>query len=260
MIEVLEKAARACGDLLLDLREKHLQTFEKGGEQLGAHFATQGDFRSQDLGIQIVRKVYPDEIIIAEEQENAAEIPPNCTVFDPVDGTIAYYNGCREFGITLCTLREGRPQYGVIYFPVDQMLISAVRGQGCFIHGEKFTIRWNRPLDKTMIGIDVGPWTVYEVVQPLAKRFCVRSIMVAVYGARAVLLGETGAYFSLNIAKIWDAAAGVLAVEEAGGVACAPDGSPLRWDAIPMDWVLAANRELAEHILLHTKRWRGRET
>ncbi|TSC72887.1 MAG: inositol monophosphatase/fructose-1,6-bisphosphatase family protein [Parcubacteria group bacterium Gr01-1014_38] len=257
MIETLERAVRACGDLLLEIREKGLRTEDKD-EQLGAHFSTQGDTLSQARGIEILREKFPDEIVIAEEQENAAEIPPNCTVFDPLDGTIAYYNGCREFGVTLCTLRGGQPHAGVMYFPVDRMMISAVRGEGCSINGEKFTIRWDRPLDKTMIGIDVGPWTVYEVVQPLAKRFCVRSIMVAVYDARAVLLGETGAYFSLNIAKIWDAAAGVLAVEEAGGVACAPDGSPLRWNAIAADWILAANRELAEHILPYTTLWKGR--
>jgi len=259
VIETLERAVRACGDLLLKIREKGLRTEDKD-EQLGAHFSTQGDTLSQARGIEILREKFPDEIVIAEEQENATKIPPNCTVFDPLDGTIAYYNGCREFGVTFCTLRRGQPVAGVMYFPVDQMVISAVRSNGCFINGKKVTIRWDRPVDKTMVGTDVGPWTVHEILQPLSKSFCMRSIMAGIYGARAVLLGETGMYFNLNIAKIWDAAAGVLAVEEAGGVACAPDGSPLRWDAIPMDWVLAANRELAEHVLLHTKRWRGRET
>ena len=260
MIEVLEEAARACGDLLLGLRGKHLQTIEKTSEHFGAHFATEGDLRSQELGIRMIREKFPGETIIAEEQENLAEIPPDCTVFDPVDGTIAYYNGCREFGVTFCALRSGQPFAGVMYFPVDRMMISAARGQGCFINGNRVTIRWDRPIDKTMVGTDIGPWTVHEVLQPLSKHFCVRSIMAAIYGARAVLLGETGVYFSLNIAKIWDAAAGVLAVEEAGGVSCAPDGSPLRWNAISADWILAANRELAEHVLLHTTRWRRRGT
>lgn len=259
MIETLERAVRACGDLLLEVREAGLRTEDKD-EQLGAHFSTQGDTLSQARGIEILREKFPDEVIIAEEQENDPRVPPDCTVFDPADGTTNYYNGCSEFGVTLCTLRGGRPQYGVMYFPVDRMMISAERGQGCFINGRKVTIHWNRPLDKTLVGTDVGPWTVHEVLRPISERFCVRSIMAGIYGARAVLLGETGMYWNLNIAKIWDAAAGVLAIEEAGGVAYAPDGLPLRWTSISADWIVAANQQLADTILTYTRVWPGRTT
>ncbi|MDP3685356.1 MAG: inositol monophosphatase family protein [bacterium] len=258
MIETLERAVRECGDLLLKIREKGLRTEDKN-EQLGAHFSTQGDTLSQARGIEILREKFPDEIVIAEEFEfNDPRIPPDCTVFDPADGTTIYYNGCREFGVTMCSLRRGQPDAGVMYFPVDRMMISAVRGRGCFINGSKFTIRWDRPLDKTLVGTDVGPWTAHEVLQPLSKHFCVRSIMAAIYGARAVLLGETGMYYNLNIAKIWDAAAGALAVEEAGGVVCAPDGSPLRWNTISADWILAVNQPLADALLVYTRVWHGR--
>lgn len=257
MIETLERAVRQCGGRLLAIRGEGLRVEEKD-EKLGAHFSTQADLASQDLGIRVVHRTHPDETIIAEEQENNPHIPPDCTVFDPLDGTTLYYNGGRDFGVTMCTLRDGRPTCGVIYFPVDQMLISAVRGGGCFVNGERVMIHSSRPLDKIMIGTDVGPWTVHETLQPLARRFCIRSIMAGVYGARAVLRGETGAYFNLNIAKVWDAAAGVLAVEEAGGVGCAPDGSPLKWDTIDADWILAANRDLAEVVLAYTRLWKGR--
>lgn len=256
MIETLERAVSACGDLLLKVREEGLAAEDKD-EHLGAHFATQGDVLSQDLGIQIIREKFPNEIIVAEEQENDPRVPPDCTVFDPADGTILYYNGGREFGVTMCTLRGGQPQYGAIYFPDDRMLVRAVRGGGCFVNGARVALWHDKPLDKTLVGSDVGPWTVHEVLQPLSARFCIRSIMAAIYGARAVLLGETGMYYNLNIAKIWDAAAGALAVQEAGGVACAPDGSPLRWNSIKADWILAANWQLADTLLSYTRVWRS---
>jgi myo-inositol-1(or 4)-monophosphatase len=159
----------------------------------------------------------------------------------------------------LCALRDGRPECGVIYFPADQMMITAERGKGCFVNGHRVRLSWDRPLDKTMVGTDIGPWTAYDVLSGItAQGFVVRSIMAAAYGFRAVLLKETGMYYNLGVAKVWDAAVGVLAVEEAGGVAFAPDGSPLRWNTIAMDWVAAANNELAEHVLRHTKTWPGR--
>jgi myo-inositol-1(or 4)-monophosphatase len=258
MLQVLENAARACGDQTLTLQKQGLQATDKD-DQLGAHFSTQGDTKGQEKGIEVVRRSYPDEIIIAEEGDNESTIPPDCTVFDPIDGTTAYFNGCREFGPTLCTIRNGQPQYSVIYFPVDQLIITAERGKGCFINGEQIKLQWDRPIDKTMIGTDLGPWSALEVLQGItAQGFPVRSLMAGIYGARAMLMRETGAYYNLNIAKIWDVAAGALSLEEAGGIALNPWGKPLKWDNIQMDWIYAANKELADVVLTHTSTWKGR--
>lgn len=259
MIETLIDTAKRCGTLLRDLQRGDLAPQDKD-ETFGAHFYTSADIKSQALAIQLLRRAHPGETIIAEEQANAETVPPNCTVVDPVDGTGAYFSGCREYGITLCTLRDGRPVHGVIYFPDDDVLLRATRGAGWFVNEKRMPqLSWDRPLDKTMIGTDIGPWTVPEVLQPLSKQFNVRSMMVAVWGARAIVTKETGMYFNLNVAKIWDAAAGSLIIEEAGGVACAPDGSPLQWNLIAMDWVWAVTRELAQEVVTYTTHWPGRK-
>lgn len=258
-LDILTRAAKECGELALGIRKTGLTTKDKDDTR-GSHFATQADELSQEKGIEIIRSKFPEEIIVAEEQANDPVVPKNCTVFDPIDGTTAFYNGADQFGVTVCTLRDGQPMFGAIYFPVDKMMITAQRGGGCFINGERIRLTWDRPIDKTMVGSDIGPWTVHEVLQGITEDgFVVRSLMAAVYGFRAVLMNETGMYYNLNAAKVWDAAAGVLAIEEAGGVAYAPDGSALKWDNIKMDWVVAANDELAEHVLGQTRKWPGRK-
>lgn len=257
MLATLSQAARECGDLALRLRKEGLRTTDKD-DTFGAHFLTQADEQSQRLGIEIVQEKYPDEAFFAEEGEHAAAVLADCTVFDPLDGTTDFYNGCNEFGVTLCTLRDGQPRYGVMYFPSDGMLIAAERGGGCWINGEQVKLQWSRPVDKMIVGTDIGPWTVHDVLQVLSRQFTVRSVLAAIWGAREVLLGQTGAYWNLNASKIWDAAAGVLAIEEAGGVAYAPDGSAPQWQSLAADWVVAANEELAQIVLAATKRWPGR--
>lgn len=54
---------------------------------------------------------------------------------------------------------------------------------------------------------------------------------------------------------IWDFAAGVLAIEEAGGVACTPDGSSLQWDSIPMSVICVANNELVQELIPIMSAW-----
>lgn len=258
MLKILENAARECGALLLRLREEGLEATDKDDVK-GAHFATQGDTASQALGIELIHKEFPEEIIIAEEQENQKSVPADCTVFDPVDGTTNYYNGSDFFGVTFCTLREGRLQWGVMYYPTDDVLISAERGKGCFVNGKQWRLpEWNRPLDKVIMGSESGPWMDHAVLASLGEHFTVHSLLASVWGEREMLLGITGAYINLGGAKVWDAAAGVLAVEEAGGVALDPHGSPLQWNRLPMDWILAANGELAQAALQHTKNWRSK--
>jgi fructose-1,6-bisphosphatase/inositol monophosphatase family enzyme len=60
-----------------------------------------------------------------------------------------------------------------------------------------------------------------------------------------VLRGRACVYINWRGAKVWDFAAAVLAIEEAGGVASSCLGEPLVWDRIPMSVMLAANAEVA---------------
>ena len=77
--------------------------------------------------------------------------------------------------------------------------------------------------------------------------------MSAVEGSRRVLFGNTGAYYNIGIAKIWDVAAMSLAVSEAGGVVCDPQGHPMKWNTIRCDWIVAANQQLADIIVSHSQ-------
>lgn len=262
-IELLEKVARDCGQLALRAKEQGMEATDKD-EKLGAHYATSADVQSQALGLKIIRERFPNEVIIAEEDENKAFVPEDCTVFDSLDGTAVYFNRGTDWGVTLCTLRHGRPDLGVMYFPCDDVLISAQRGSGCWQGGYGVGTRisipaWHGKLDKIMVGVDVGPWNVLEVFHPIRRRHNVTSRMAAIMGARLVLEGQTAFYFNFNIAKIWDAAAGVLAIEEAGGCAVGPWGQPLMWNTVAADWVAARDRQLLDYAVSYTKKWPGRQ-
>ena len=268
MIKVLERVAVECGRLVLSMRSRAMEAQNKT-EQLGAHFSTRADRQSQELGLSILAEVCHDEFIVAEEKENQSKIPPNCTVFDPLDGTTLFYNGIEDFSVSLCMLRETKPVYSATYFPVRDMLVSAVHGGGCYIGGYKIgrriaSIKWHGILDKTLFGTDVGAWTVRQgtfdlVLRPLAKRFNIVSPLSATEGARKVLFGQIGAFYNLGIAKIWDAAAMALAITEAGGVACDTKGNEIQWNTINCDWMVSGNQELANIVLEHSRDWPGRK-
>jgi fructose-1,6-bisphosphatase/inositol monophosphatase family enzyme len=269
VIETLERVATECGRLILSLRSGAMKAEDKA-EQLGAHFSTYADRKSQELGLKILNEDLPSELVLAEEQENLKWVPPDCTVFDPLDGTTIFFNGFNDFGVSLCTMRDGVPTFAATYFPVKEILISAVLGQGCYIGGFQrgrrvSSISWHGLLDKTLVSTDVGSWTVRQgtfdlVLKPLATRFNIVSPISSTVAARHVLFGESGVFYNLGVAKIWDAAAMALAITEAGGVACNHKGGPISWDNINCDWIVAGNQTLANIVLEHSRFWSGRKT
>lgn len=268
IIETLEEVVIKCGNLVLSLQQGTMEARAKL-EPLGAHFSTRADRLSQELGLEIMKKNLPSETVVAEENENSEEIPPNCTVFDPLDATTIFFNGLEDFSVSACTLRDGKPAYSATYFPVRKMLVSAVKGEGCYINGFKrgdrvTNITWHGMLDKTIIGTDLGAWTVAQntfdlVLKPLAGKFCVVSSISSTEGGRKVLLGQIGAFYNFGVAKIWDAAAMGLAIEEVGGIVCDPKGKSIQWNTINCDWIVAGNKKLADIVLEHSRSWPGRK-
>lgn len=264
MLKNLETIVAQCGELVRRLGEDSRSGAEDKDEQLGQHFSTRADRESQALGLNLFAKYFPGEVVIAEEQDNAG-VPKECIVFDPLDGTTNFFNGICDYGVTACVLRDGKPVAAATYFASNQSVISVARGEGCFEvkagnRRKVENIQWHGQLDKTQVGTDIGSWThkagtFDSVLRPLSERFNVLSAMSAIEGGRRVLFGQLGAYYNIGIAKIWDAAAMCLAIEEAGGAVCAPDGLPMRWESLRCDWVAAINQELMDKVLPYTRAW-----
>ncbi len=79
-----------------------------------------------------------------------------------------------------------------------------------------------------------------------------RCLVCATAGITELLLSRTNLYVNCKGRKIWDFAAGALAVEEAGGVVKHIDGTEIIWDKIEMDILLVVNTDIAEEALRAT--------
>ena len=76
-----------------------------------------------------------------------------------------------------------------------------------------------------------------------------RCLGTVIGSAIELLRGHASVYLNCEGAKIWDFAAAVVALEEAGGAATACDGSDLSWQQLPMSVLLAANMHTAKEVL-----------
>lgn len=183
-------------------------------------------------------KLLPEAAIVGEE---AAHADPAllgrlgdalCWIVDPVDGTNNFAAGKPPFGIMIALSQAGESVAGWIYDPLSGRLCEAHRGGGAFIDGERIAAR---PTGQTppVAGISLlfaDPARREGLRREIAPHYALVDIprCAAEQYPRLVLGVNDLAVFERTLA--WDHAAGALLVNEAGGKAARPDGSPYRVD------------------------------
>lgn len=165
-----------------------------------------------------------------------------CWIVDPVDGTRNFANGKPPFGIIIARAEGGEAQSGWLYDCLSGRFCAAHKGEGSSIDGEIVSARptgGTPPIAAiSMIFMDedrreatkrhIAPH--YELVD---IPFC-----AAEQYPRLALGVNDISLFERTLA--WDHAAGALWLNEAGGKAARPDGSPYRVDEVGRTGLLGA--------------------
>ena len=147
-------------------------------------------------------------------------------VVDPLDGTREFVQHIPEFAVSIALLVEGRPLVAVVYNPIRDLLVAAVEGRGVRIDDRTVVTSSTSDLSTAVVlasrsEIARGDWLPFE---PRCRVVAMGSIA---YKLALVASGEADATISLAPKHGWDICAGVLLVEEAGGVVSGLDGQAL---------------------------------
>jgi len=241
----LAGVAQIAGEALLSR-----QLAETGARQKACgDWVTLADEYSHELLDGLLTECFPGIPLILEEQDNAPTVPDTCIVADELDGTHAYMNGCREWGITLAFLERGKPVAGVLFQPATGVMIRSARAGGTWLDGRRVWLGEAASLDGRLMSGEINrhlKWQEYLWLGALAKQCAgVRGLATTVGNAIELLQGRTVLLVNMRGGKIWDFAAAALAVEEAGGTALTPTGEPLCWSGIEMGVLLAAGSSIA---------------
>lgn len=217
--EELEALLKKAGKLFAD-RNAAAHTREKGV----ADYVTEVDFAVQQFIRGHLEELYPEVQFLSEEKSNE-DIDKNGLVWvlDPVDGTTNLIHDYRASVISLALMQEGSVVLGMIYNPYTDELFSAQKGKGSYCNGQKIEVSGAETIEKSLIAIGTSPY-YKEVAEENFKIFqavfkdCqdIRRSGSAALDLAYVACGRIEAYLERNL-KIWDYAAGMLLVREAGG-------------------------------------------
>lgn len=174
--------------------------------------------------------------VVGEEASHADpavqdRLSGDCWIVDPLDGTRNFAKGQPPFGILIAMASGGEAHTGWIYDVLTDRFCVAHRGRGAFVNGEKIAAR---PTGETppvaaisLIFMDPERRDAVKAAAADYRQVDVPYCAAEQYPRLALGVNDVS-IFERTLA--WDHAAGVLWLNEAGGRAARPDGSPYRVD------------------------------
>ena len=204
MIKASEKASKI---LIRDFGEiEKLQVSKKGPKD----FVTNSDLKVEKILIEELNKARPNYSIISEENGVQKKKDKNNTwIIDPIDGTINFLHGIPHFAISIALKTNDEIISGLIFDPIKNEIFFAEKNNGAFFNNHRIRVSKKSELDDCLFV--TGGKTNKEPDLSYRKSGC------AALDMAYVAAGRYDGYFQKEL-NIWDIAAGIILVKEAGGM------------------------------------------
>jgi myo-inositol-1(or 4)-monophosphatase len=224
--------AREAGALLIDYFHQHLKIEYKGDADL----VTAADRASEKLIRERITEKWPGHDVLGEEQGLNDQGSDYRWYVDPLDGTTNFAHGFPVFCVSMALEYKGERIAAVIYDPTRDELFSAEPGKGALLNGEAIHVSKTPTLKESLLATGFPSQkrhknpNIFFYHQITLHSHGVRRAGSAALDLCNVASGRFDGFWEFNL-NPWDTAAGVLIVQEAGGVVTRFDGSPFELDS-----------------------------
>ena len=217
---------------------------------------TEYDRRVQALLMERFSAAVPEARFFCEENDRHDDLhAPEVFVIDPIDGTMNFVRGFGHSCISAAYLRGGVPTAAAIYNPYLDEMFTALSGGGAFLNGRPIRVS-DAPLSESVVACGTSPYSMELADRGFAlmKAAYLASLDIRREGSAALDLcsaaaGRAGVYFELGL-SLWDYAAGMLIVQEAGGVCCTIEGKAMPLNPSRPSVVAGGERAVRELLAL----------
>ncbi len=251
MLNIAVRAARSAGNIIARYADQvdTLTITNKAPND----FVSSVDKHAEQAIINTILKAYPDHAILAEEsgQHEGNEYE---WIIDPLDGTTNFLYGFPQFAVSIALRHKGRLDQAVVYDPLRDELFTASRGGGAQLNGRRLRVTNRKGLHGALLGTGIPfrdsqmKWmdAYFEMMKALIPGSAgIRRAGSAALDLAYVAAGRLDGFWELDL-HVWDIAAGVLLIEEAGGLVSGLQGKP---DHLETGHVIAANPRVFKAML-----------
>ena len=203
MIKASEKASKV---LIRDFGEvEKLQVSNKGP----LDFVTNADLKAEKIIIEELKKAKPNYSILSEEKGAEINKDSKTWIIDPIDGTINFLHGIPHFAISIALKDDIEIIAGLIYDPIKDEMFYAEKNNGAFFNNQRIRVSKKNNISECLFVTGGKIETNYD--------FSFRKSGSAALDLAYVAAGRYDGYFQKKL-NLWDIAAGIIILKEAGGL------------------------------------------
>lgn len=244
-LDIATEAVLAGGAILANSWGK-LETIREKGRK--GDLVTDIDTKAEKAVLSVIRRHFSKHSILAEESGAiASQNQDYLWAIDPLDGTTNYAHNYPIAAVSVGLLIEGEPRVGAIYNPFRQELFRAATGLGATCNRSSIKVSQTSNLSDSLL-VSGFAYDRRETKDNNYAEFCylthltqgVRRSGSAALDLTDVACGRLDGYWERGL-SVWDIAAGIVVVKEAGGKVSAYDQSPMD---INSGRILATNNQI----------------
>ncbi len=248
------QAAKKAGQIIKQRKIEKIAEKKNAGD-----IVTEADKASSRIIIDILKEHFPAYAVISEE-EPFEHIPSGYVwVIDPLDGTLPYTLGFNYSAISIALLKDYVPILGVIYHPFLDEMYVAMKDGSAFCNGKKVKVNETGDLAHSTAHIEYSSehrQQAIGLVSAVANH--VRyplSFGCGCYGLTRIAKGSTELFLHHKTC-IWDIAAAVVVVEQAGGKVTDLKGKSLHFDKTHYSCIFSNGKIHAQvlHLIARTQK------
>ena len=255
-MEVARSIALEAGNPLVERFHQEMKITVKGRGDI----VTDVDTFVESKILNCLREEFPAMGLLGEESAGADFGSGYVWIIDPLDGTRNYASGIPFFSLVIGLVRNGEVLLGLNYDPLLREMFYAERGKGAFLNGKPISVTEKPSINECIIGFDLsyddqGAANTMDVILSLWPGMQSARIMgSAALGISYVAAGRTDLYFHHQL-KPWDQVAGIILLEEAGGIITDRNG---RGISVSSDGLIASSENIHTEFLQRTTglKWR----
>lgn len=242
-------AARRAGEYLKNAPKISLQEQTKESSH---SIVTVHDLEVERIIIETIRESDTDARVLSEEMEDrGAGISRPFWVIDPLDGTSYFVRGLGSYSVSIGFVDDQGVRVGVVFCPATDEMFEAERGAGAYLNGDR--IRVSDIADPREALFTFSHRFLRESWKFKGRLEMVKTVRSIRGGGSCaqelayLAAGRIDAFIALS-QSLWDYAAGLRILEEAGGRI-----SNLTGRAPSLEYVEAKSEDIvATNGLLHT--------
>jgi len=204
MIKASEKASKI---LIRDFGEvEKLQISVKGPSD----FVSNADTKAEKIIINELMKAKKNYSILSEECGSKINSDSeNVWIIDPIDGTTNFLHGVPHFAISIALKSNNEIVSGLIYDPIKDEMFYAEKNNGAFFNNQRIKVSKKKDIEGCLFGTGGK--------EKIEADLITRKSGSAALDMAYVAAGRYDGYFQNNL-NLWDIAAGIIIVKEAGGI------------------------------------------